>query len=140
MTMTVAAPRAVVFDTFADREQYGRFLPLQVRLHHAGLNERQGIGAVHTLGLGPVAVRERIIAIEPLKRIAYELIAGAPVRSHTGEITFADHLGGTRVIYRMDSVPSVPVPRRLLALGLKAAIWVMVRGAARTAERRSSQA
>ncbi|KUH81971.1 MULTISPECIES: SRPBCC family protein [unclassified Mycobacterium] len=138
VTRVVPAPRAIVYDVFADRDGYSRFLPLQMRLVQEGVDERQGVGAVHQLGLGPIGVKERITELVPLERISYELIAGAPVRRHIGEITFADDGDGTRVTYRMDSTPSIPVPGSLLALALRGLTSVMVRGAAREARRQAA--
>ncbi|HEX7825269.1 MAG TPA: SRPBCC family protein, partial [Mycobacterium sp.] len=114
-----------------------RFLPLQMRLVEEGAEARQGVGAVHQMGLGPIGVKERITELVPRERIAYELIAGAPVRRHVGEIVFADEGAGTRVTYRMDSTPSLPVPSGLLVLVLRGLTTVMVRGAAREACRQA---
>jgi uncharacterized protein YndB with AHSA1/START domain len=134
VTTVIRAPRAIVYDVFADKECYSNFLPIQTKLVEQGAAARQGVGAVHQLGLGRLGVKERITEVVPLERIRYELIAFAPVRRHTGEITFADEGDGTRVTYRMDTIASVPVPRRLLAGALRTLMWVMVYRAGRSAQ------
>ena len=55
----IAAPRDVVFGVFADRERNGEFLPISTRLVTPGASERQGVGAVHFLGVGPVGIHEQ---------------------------------------------------------------------------------
>jgi uncharacterized protein YndB with AHSA1/START domain len=134
----IRAPRDVVYDVFADRERNGEFLPVQTRLVREGESERQGVGAVHFLGVGPLGVREELTAVEPGRRIAYRVVGGAPVRSHIGTIEFDDVPGGTRVIYTMSSRPLVPVPGALVSLALRGAISAMVSGARREAERRAA--
>jgi uncharacterized protein YndB with AHSA1/START domain len=138
VTTLIRAPRAIVYDVFADKERYSTFLPIQTKLVERGKVEPQGVGAVHQLGLGPVGIKERITEAVPLERIRYELIAFGPVRDHTGEITFADEGGGTRVTYRMETTPSLPVPRRLITPALRALMWVMVSGARRAIRRRTT--
>jgi uncharacterized protein YndB with AHSA1/START domain len=55
----IDAPREIVFDVFADRERWREFMPLRVTLIEPGATERQGVGAVWGLGVGPIgSVRE----------------------------------------------------------------------------------
>lgn len=136
----VDAPRAVLYDIFADRENNGDFLPVQTRLKTAGTTERQGVGAVHFLGFGHVGVSEQITALVPGERIEYKIVAGAPVKSHTGTITFADSGKGTRIIYTMDSTPKLPVPAKVLELALKGLISTFVKGARKQAAKRGATA
>ncbi|WP_069159826.1 SRPBCC family protein [Nocardia altamirensis] len=132
----IPAPRKIVYGIFADRERYGEFLPIHTRLQVAGSTERQGIGAVHFLGRGPIGVKERITDLVADERIDYELLTkGLPVDRHFGTILFSDHPNGTRVAYTMDSTPSLPMPRPLLVLGLRLAISTLVSGARRQAVR-----
>ncbi|MDZ7887347.1 MAG: SRPBCC family protein [Mycobacterium sp.] len=138
VTTVIRAPRAIVYDVFADKERWSTFLPIQTKLVEAGTPTPQGVGAVHQLGVGPVGVKERITEVVPLERIRYELIAFGPVRGHSGEIIFADEGAATRVTYRMETTPSIPVPRRLLASSLRALIGVMVFGARRAVRRRAT--
>jgi uncharacterized protein YndB with AHSA1/START domain len=138
LTAVIPAPRSVVYGVFADRERYSEFLPLPIKLVEEGSTERQGVGAVHHLGIGRIGVKERITELVPLKRISYEVASGVPFRRHVGEITFVDDVHATRVTYRMESTLSIPLPRPLLALALRGVIFVMLRGAGREARRRST--
>ncbi len=132
----VRAPRSVVYDIFADRENNGDFLPVTTRLKSPGSTERQGVGAVHFIGVGRVGVSEQITRLVPDERIEYKIVSGVPVKSHTGTITFTDSGAGTRVVYTMDSQPKLPVPRRILELVLRALITGFVKGATKEAESR----
>ncbi|MBJ8342833.1 SRPBCC family protein [Antrihabitans sp. YC3-6] len=133
----IEAPRDVVYSIFADRENNGDFLPISTRLKSAGTTERQGVGAVHFLGLGPVGVSEQIIDLVPGERIVYKIVAGAPVKRHVGTIAFTDAANGTRVVYTMESEPKLPVPSKVLSLGLKALIGAFVSGARKEAAKRA---
>jgi uncharacterized protein YndB with AHSA1/START domain len=131
----IDAPRDVVYGLFADRENNGKFLPISTRLKTEGTTARQGEGAVHFLGLGPVGVSEQITKLVPGERIEYKIVAGAPVKSHTGTIVFSDSGAGTRVVYTMDSTPKLPVPEAVLKAGLKQLIGTFVSGVKREVAR-----
>ena len=133
----IEAPREVVYDIFADRERNGDFLPVQTKLETPGTTERQGVGAVHTLGFGKVGVSEQITKLVPNERIEYKIVAGAPVKSHTGTIVFSDAPGGTRVVYSMDQTPSLPLPDAAVRLVLRGLITAFVSGARKEAARRT---
>lgn len=135
----IAAPREVVFDVFADRERNGEFLPVNTRLKTPGTTERQGVGAVHFLGFGNIGPCEQITALVPNERIEYKVVAGLPVKNHTGVITFADAPSGTRVVYTMESTPILPVPAPLLKLGLRFLIDQFVSGARKVAVQRAAR-
>ncbi|HNP58940.1 MAG TPA: SRPBCC family protein [Gordonia sp. (in: high G+C Gram-positive bacteria)] len=127
----IAAPRPRVYAVFADRESGGDFLPLSTRLVSPGTDERQGVGAVHFLGLGKVGVREQITELVPDERIAYKVVGGIPVRSHTGLIEFSDDPAGTKVRYTMDSDPKLPVPAPILTKVLDTLMGQMIGGVKR---------
>lgn len=119
----IAAPRATVYRLFADRESISPYLAVNVTLVKPGHTEREGVGAQHRIGLGPVGVVEEITALVPGERMEYKIVKGAPVKSHTGVITFADaDDNGTRVSYTMTSDPALPVPAKALEAGLKGLI------------------
>ncbi|MGW0181356.1 SRPBCC family protein [Nocardia sp. NPDC003345] len=125
----IDAPRATVYRLFADRESISPFLAVNVTLVKPGHTEREGVGAQHKLGLGPVGIVEEITELVPGERMEYKVVKGAPVKSHTGVVTFADEGTGTRVVYTMTSEPSLPVPGKALELGLKGLINQFIAGA-----------
>ena len=130
-SVVVAAPRAKVFDLFADRENYGKLVPVGVKLIEPGVESRQGIGAVHKLGVGPLGIREQIIALEYGRTISYQAISRMPVRHYIGLVEFSDVPGGTRVDYTLDVDSALPLP----GIVFKAMAKTMAAGLGRGAER-----
>ncbi|MBF6229211.1 SRPBCC family protein [Nocardia abscessus] len=125
----IAAPREVVYRLFADRESISPYVPVQVKLVKPGLTEREGVGAQHLIGLGPVGVTEEITKLVPGERMEYKVVKGAPVKRHVGIVTFTDADNGTLVSYTMESDPSLPVPAKVLEFGLKNLIGQFIKGA-----------
>ncbi|MFE7745830.1 SRPBCC family protein [Nocardia sp. NPDC057455] len=125
----IAAPREVVYRLFADRESISPYIPVQVKLVKPGLTEREGVGAQHLIGLGPVGVTEEITKLVPGERMEYKIVKGAPVKRHVGIVTFTDADNGTLVSYTMESDPSLPVPAKVLEFGLKNLIGQFIKGA-----------
>ncbi|GAA5109324.1 SRPBCC family protein [Nocardia iowensis] len=125
----IAAPREVVYRLFADRESISPYLPIQVKLTKPGLTEREGVGAQHLLGVGPVGVTEEITKLVPGERMEYKIVKGAPVKRHVGVVTFTDADNGTLVSYTMESEPSLPVPGKVLEFGLKNLITQFIKAA-----------
>ncbi|WP_327114947.1 SRPBCC family protein [Nocardia sp. NBC_01730] len=125
----IAAPRDVVYRLFADRESISPYLPVQVKLTKPGLTEREGVGAQHIVGLGPLGITEEITKLVPGERMEYKIVKGAPVKRHVGIVTFADTDNGTLVSYTMESDPTLPVPAKVLEFGLKNLIGQFIKGA-----------
>ncbi|CAM4484767.1 SRPBCC family protein [Nocardia ninae] len=125
----IAAPRDVVYRLFADRESISPYLPIKVKLTKPGLTEREGVGAQHLLGVGPLGVTEEITKLVPGERMEYKIVKGAPVKRHVGVVTFTDADNGTRVSYTMESEPSLPVPAKVLEFGLKNLITQFIKAA-----------
>ncbi|MFQ6398936.1 SRPBCC family protein [Nocardia sp. KC 131] len=125
----VAAPRDVVYRLFAERESISPYLPVNVKLTKPGLTEREGVGAQHLIGVGPLGVTEEITKLVPGERMEYKIVKGAPVKRHVGVVTFTDADNGTLVSYTMESEPSLPVPSKVLELGLRNLINQFIHGA-----------
>ncbi|MEV6432349.1 SRPBCC family protein [Nocardia sp. NPDC051463] len=125
----IEAPREVVYRLFAERESISPYLPVQVKLTKPGLTEREGVGAQHLIGVGPLGVTEEITKLVPGERMEYKIVKGAPVKRHVGVVTFTDADNGTLVSYTMESEPSLPVPSKILELGLRNLISQFIRGA-----------
>lgn len=130
------APRSTVYELLANREGYNDFLPFTVKLVRPGDTERQGVGAIHQIGVGPVGVKEQIVELVDGERIQYRVVAGLPVRSHVGTITLTDHPQGTTVRYSMESTPLIPVPDAVMVWILRKSMSSLVTGAQREAARR----
>lgn len=118
----INAPRSVVFDVLTDRNSYHRFLPIRVTQERPGVDELQGVGAVHKLGIGPVGAREQVEVFEAPRRYEFRLLSGLPIRDHRVVVTFVEGPSGTRVRYDMRFTPPVPVPQAVAGLVLKVAL------------------
>ncbi len=64
-----------------------------------------------------------VTGFDPPKRMTYRLVAGAPIRDHSGEVRFDREGAGTRVTWKVDFRPLVPgtggLIRRVLERGLR---------------------
>lgn len=125
----IAAPRDTVYRLFTDRDAMAAYLPIQISLVKPGAGSPSGVGAQYKLGLGPLGVTEETTELVPGERMVYRIIKGAPVKRHVGTVTFTDAPGGTRVVYTMESEPSLPIPAKALELGLKGLISAFISGA-----------
>ncbi|MRH91857.1 SRPBCC family protein [Nocardia sp. SYP-A9097] len=123
------APREVVYQLFSDRDALNSYLPVQISLKKPGVGSPSGVGAQYLIGLAGVGITEETTELVPGERMVYRVIKGAPVKQHVGTITFTDAPGGTRVVYTMESEPSLPIPAKALELGLKGLINTFLSGA-----------
>lgn len=131
-SVVVPGPREEVFRLFADRENYGALVPpVGCTLLEPGTAERQGTGAVHKVGIGPVGMKERITALEPGRSFTYQAVSGLPVRHWIGTVEFHDDPKGTRVDYSLDVEARVPVPAAVLAVVVKGLAGGLARGASK---------
>ncbi len=136
--VVIEAPRNIVFEVFADREGSNDLLPIGVKLKRPGNTERQGVGAVYTVGLGPVGVQEETTALVPGERFEYRVVGASPFKSHTGTVEFADDPRGTKVRYTMDSDPRLPIPAAVITPVLKQMIGTLLKATGKEAVKRAN--
>jgi hypothetical protein len=60
-----------------------------------------------------------------------------PVRDHVGTVELAADDGGTRVVYRIDSTPAIPLVAPVIAAVARAMIRKLFNGIVKEAERRA---
>lgn len=131
----IAAPRDAVYTFFAERDGINPYLPgLQFTLTKPGSPTPSGVGAQYTVGRGKIGFVEQTLALVPGEKVEYEIIKGVPVKRHVGTIVLTDTEGGTKVTYTMESVPSLPLPDKVVETGLRTLINQML-GATRKAFR-----
>ncbi|MEV6279420.1 SRPBCC family protein [Nocardia sp. NPDC051832] len=125
----IAAPRDVVYKFFTERDGIGPYLPV-VNFTLKKPGAASGVGAQYLIGVGGLGITEETTALVPNERMEYKIIKGAPVKRHVGTITFADADNNSTVVnYTMESEPSLPVPAKVLELGLKTLINQFLGGA-----------
>ncbi|WP_405497435.1 SRPBCC family protein [Nocardia sp. NBC_00511] len=122
------APRDVVYKLFTERDSLNAYLPIKVTLKKPGIGSPSGVGAQYQLGVAGIGPTEETTELVPNERMVYRVIAGAPVKRHVGTVTFADAPGGTRVVYTMESEPSLPIPAQILEPGLRALTNALIGG------------
>ena len=136
-TATVNAPIEHVWDVLSDHEGMASWAPgLKVRLDRTGTEERNGVGAVRRIEApGPApAIVERVVAFEPVRRLAYEAISGVPFKEYGGEVVLTPTHDGTKVSYTVRYEPRLPLLERLpVAVVTRVLLNGLVRAARRTA-------
>jgi uncharacterized protein YndB with AHSA1/START domain len=134
-----AAPPQTVFDVLTDHRGYAEYTPLRrVELEREGDPPPNGVGSIRVLhAVGP-PLREEVVAYEPPTHFAYRLLSGAPVRDHVGTITLEPDGGGTRVVYALDTTPTVPLAGGAVMAVVRLSIRRLLKGVVDEAERRTA--
>jgi ribosome-associated toxin RatA of RatAB toxin-antitoxin module len=137
-SVVVPGSREAVFALFADRENYRRLVgPVGATLVQPGRDSRQGEGAVHKLGLGPIGISEKITSVDDGRSFTYRAVTPLPVRHYIGIVDFHDDPNGTRVDYTLDVEAAVPLPGPVMKLLVKGLAGGLARGATRELRRRA---
>ena len=123
----VRAPAERVFAVVADHERMPEWFPArEVVRRRPGSPHPDGVGAVRVVRGSGLAVEEAVTAFEPGARLAWVLVAGAPLRRARGDVRVWEAPGGTRVRWSVEFDASVPgttwLARRLLARTLARAL------------------
>ena len=132
----VPAPPAAVFARYTDHERWPDWAGVkEVVLRQQGHPAPNGLGAIRVIRASGLAIEEEITAFDPPKRMAYRLVAGAPVRDHSGEVRFDAEGSGTRVTWTIRFRPLIPgtgwLLRRALERGLRGVLTALAEDAAR---------
>jgi uncharacterized protein YndB with AHSA1/START domain len=135
----VAAPADTVFDVLTDHRGYSKISSIRaVELEREGDPAPNGVGAIRVLkGVGP-PLREEVVEYERPSRFVYRLLSGAPVRDHVGTVELAADDGGTRIVYRVDSTPTIPLAAPVIAAVARVMIRRLFNGIVKEAERRAT--
>jgi hypothetical protein len=123
-----------------DHNGYADCTPLRrVDLEREGDPPPNGVGAIRVLhAVGPI--REEVLTYEPPTRFSYRLLSGAPMRDHVGTVTLEPDGSGTRVVYALDTTPTIPLAGGAVLAIVKLSIRRLLKGVVDEAERRASAA
>jgi uncharacterized protein YndB with AHSA1/START domain len=136
-TREIAAPPETVFAVLTDHRKYSELTPLRKsEIEREGEPAPNGLGAIRRLtAVGP-ALREEVIAYEPVERFSYKLLSGLPVRDHVGTVKLTAGGGGTEMVYAVRTQPTVPVVGAIVVAVVKQAVKGLVDGIVKESERR----
>jgi uncharacterized membrane protein len=105
----VQAPIADVWAVWSQLEAWTYWAGVgEVTLERRGAEHEHGPGAIRTLSLMGLTLREEVTARVDQQRLSYVVHSGLPVRSCEGEVVFDERPHGTVVRWRVDLKPRVP--------------------------------
>ena len=135
----IAAPPETVFAVLTDHRKYSELTPLRKsELEREGEPAPNGLGAIRKLtAVGP-ALREGVIAYEPVERFSYKLLSGLPVRDHVGTVKLTAGGKGTEMVYAVRTHPTVPVVGPVIVAVVQQAVKGLVDGVVKESERRAA--
>ncbi|MGI8556940.1 MAG: SRPBCC family protein [Solirubrobacteraceae bacterium] len=117
-------PPSRVFAYLAEHENLEPLFGAKIkRLRDGTDGERNGVGSVRQLQLGPLpAFEETVLEVVPEKLIRYRITKGSPLRDHEGVMRFSSNGSGTHLHYEISFGAIVPGLDVLIAAGLKRSI------------------
>jgi uncharacterized protein YndB with AHSA1/START domain len=127
---TSSAPPERVFALLADARTWSRWAPFD----ESTVEDGAGIGELRRFRAGRRTTRERVTALEPPRRLEYELVSGVPVRDYRAEVTLTPEGDGTAIRWHSRFESKFPVPGGLARRGLQRFIERTAEGLAREAE------
>jgi hypothetical protein len=117
-----------VFQVLADAERWTEWTPFS----RAELEQRapgpdpNGVGALRRFQKGRTTSRERVVAYEPGRRLAYELVTGLPLRDYHSEVALTPAGSGTEITWHSTFRPKVPGTGWIYRLALQKFIGDLV--------------
>jgi uncharacterized protein YndB with AHSA1/START domain len=112
-------PPERIFAYLAEHEHLAAVFDAKITRLRDGDHERNGVGSVRELKIGPLPpFEETVTEFDPPRRIVYRITKGSPLRGHLGTMSFATSSGGTQFVY--DIRLASPIPG--LALIVRAAL------------------
>ncbi|HEY4812161.1 MAG TPA: SRPBCC family protein [Solirubrobacteraceae bacterium] len=103
-------PPERVFAHLAEHENLAEVFGAKVtRVRDGQDGERNGVGSVRRLQIGPLApFEETVTEFLPSERIVYRITKGSPLSGHLGVMTFVAQGGGTRFVYDIRLASRIP--------------------------------
>ncbi|HTO55832.1 MAG TPA: SRPBCC family protein [Myxococcota bacterium] len=137
LTQHVPAAPDRVFALYTDHVGWERWAGVkEVVLRQKGDPPPNGLGAIRVIRARGMAIEEEVTAFDPPSRMAYRLVAGAPLRDHEGQVRFEPDGAGTRVTWNVRFRPLVPgtgwLLRAMLERGLRDVLARLAEKAAAT--------
>jgi len=118
------ASQQTVFEHLAEHENLAPVFGAKITRIKDGATERNGIGSVRMVKVGPTpAAEETIIAFEPYSLIEYKITNDSLIKNHIGIMKFSELPGGgTHIDYRIRLASNIPglaaVMKKVLTAGI----------------------
>jgi hypothetical protein len=121
-----------VWPLLADVRTWPRWAPFD----EAEVESGEGVGEIRRFRAGRVTTMERVTAIEPPRRYAYEFLSGPPIRDYRAEVTLTPTAeDGTTIRWRSSFRAKLPGTAWLVRRRLAQFIAQTAEGLAREAEK-----
>jgi len=118
-----AKPPERIFAYLSEHENLGEIFGAKVTRLRDGDTERNGVGSVRKLQIGPAPpFEETVTEFVPPERIVYRITKGSPLKGHVGVMTFAPDGEGTRFDYDIRLASPIPGLAGLVRLSLTRSI------------------
>ena len=106
----VSTSRKEVFEFLAEHENLGPLLGANITRVRDGDTERNGVGSVRRVKVGPSRpLEETVTRFEPHSLIEYQITKGGPLRNHIGIVALSNAAGGgTNIDYRIRVASHIP--------------------------------
>ncbi len=130
-----AKPPERIFAYLSEHENLAAVFGAKVARLCDGERERNGVGSVRKLQIGPLPPFEETVTefVVP-ERIVYKITKGSPLRGHLGVMTFAaTPSGGTRFVYDIRIGSPIPGLAPLVRAALTRSITQALPGVERDA-------
>lgn len=115
-----ALPVERVYAHLAEHENLGPIFGARITRVKDGTSERNGVGSVRSLRVGPLpAFEETVTQAVPNELLAYRITKGSPLRGHHGELRFSPRGTGSHLRYVIEFGAVVPGLDRVIKLGLE---------------------
>ncbi len=103
-------PPELIFGHLAEHENLAELFGAKItRLRDGDHGERNGVGSVRRLRIGPLPpFEETVTEFVPSERIVYRITKGSPLRGHVGVMSFAAAGSGTHFAYDIRLASPVP--------------------------------
>jgi hypothetical protein len=76
-----------------------------------------------------------VLVYEPSTRFSYTLLSGLPVRDHVGTVSLTPRDGGTKVVYTVRTIPTVPLGGFVVVAAVKLGVSQLLAGIVKESER-----
>ena len=79
-----------------------------VKIKKEGDPARHGVGAIRTIKIGNVKVKEILESANPPHSFDYRIIGNPLMKDYIGHVTFEDDAGSTKIRWQADIKPMIP--------------------------------